>query len=284
MLLIDKNATKRHKPLITADSERPAYFVHPHITADQDPLKGRLLRASAPVPAGTILLVDTAYAIVPVNSAGDETTICSNLACSRRVPQNGTALRCPRGCIRDVIWCNTACRATDIKRHQYECLWLKRNGDAIQSQERQYDFATLWHVVRLLASWNLDLQGRPSKSRPSLSDRRFEEGWEAVESCCDYLDSWPESQVKHWTRLINMYLSPISGLPYLPAPDKLLSLICKEETNTFGLYPKVTGPLYAVDPSVSRGECYGYGLYPRAARFNHSCLPNVSHSLPLQRM
>jgi len=60
--------------------------------------------------------------------------------------------------------------------------------------------------------------------------------------------------------------------------SEMVALICKEETNTFGLYPTATGPLSVVGQRVSRGESYGLSLYPRAAMFNHSCQPSVAHA------
>ncbi|KAI8816306.1 uncharacterized protein EV422DRAFT_295821 [Fimicolochytrium jonesii] len=51
----------------------------------------------------------------------------------------------------------------------------------------------------------------------------------------------------------------------------LLTLICKEECNSFGLYT------FAYQgPTVPR-QGYALALYPRAVFFNHSCLPNVGH-------
>lgn len=276
-MLLTKNLP-RDKPLArpTATIESRCCYIHPHVFPDRDPAKGRFLRATDAIPEGTVLFVDTAYAIVPtVSPDGQSSSICSNLACSRGISQRTTAVHCPKGCITDVAWCNRSCRVADSARHDYECLWLRRNAQTIQQQERQYDFATIWHVVRLLAGWSLEARRQPLK-RPSELPGGFKDSWEAVELCCDYLDSWPKSQLEHWVRLIETYLAPQSGLPYLPSPEKLLSLICKEETNTFGLYPRVTGLLNTTDAQASRGECYGFGLYPRAAMFNHTCFPNVS--------
>jgi hypothetical protein len=50
-----------------------------------------------------------------------------------------------------------------------------------------------------------------------------------------------------------------------------LSLICKEECNSFGIYTfKLQGS------SVPR-QCYALGLYPTSVYFNHDCAPNAGH-------
>ncbi|KAH7253224.1 hypothetical protein MRS44_015615 [Fusarium solani] len=275
-ILVPKTAPRsKLRPSNTFDS---AFYIHPHLAPDQDPCKGRLLRASAAVREGTVLLIDTPYAIVPSVNSDKEDLICSNLSCSRRVPRDGHGVRCHRNCFQDVVWCNTACRAADHVRHGFECLWLKEKGELIRDREGQYNFVTIWHVVRLLATWNMELKSGASMSRHRYPrDDEFSRGWKAVEMCCSYLDSWPESQINHWKRLAEEYLSDASVLPCVLSPDEMLSLICKEETNTFGLYPKVTGPLYMIDHPTARGDSYGLSLYPRAAMFNHSCLPNVTH-------
>ncbi|KPM44465.1 hypothetical protein AK830_g2097 [Neonectria ditissima] len=185
------------------------FYVHPHLAPGLDPCKGRLLRVSEAVQAGTILLVDAPYAIVPtVEPSQNDEIICSNLACSRRVAQDGKGTQCPKSCIKDVIWCNNACKAADFARHEFECLWLKQNGEAIRSQEGQYNFVTLWHVVRLLAGRNLEIHEVTSKKAQRYDwEIKFKRGWDAVEMCCAYLESWPESQIEHWKRLADTYLS-----------------------------------------------------------------------------
>lgn len=263
---------KTAKPLTAALNPQDADFLaHPHLTPAVDPLKGRLLRASATIRAGTVVLRDTPYAIVPLPTQGS--LICSNLACSRRVAVNCTrVVHCPRTCAEDVIWCGLTCRNADLKRHEFECQWLKTQGQVCRAQESQYDFVTLWHVVRLLAGWSLELQ-KPNLSCKANRDGRFKWNWESVLMCCDYLDSWPEEQLQHWKRLAETYMMAKKLLPCPLNLEAMMSLICKEETNTFGLYPNVTGLMQGAQ---ARGESYGLSLYPRAAQFNHSCRPNVS--------
>lgn len=147
----------------------------------------------------------------------------------------------------------------------------------MRREELEYDFVTVWHVVRLLAGRHQERKicsPRKKNHRGEL----FVRGWEAVNACCAYLDSWPEAQVNHWKRLAGRYLNE-AELTDLPSPDEVLQLICREETNTFGLYPKLTGPLDMIDQPVPRGNSYGLSLFPRAAMFNHSCVPNVSFTV-----
>lgn len=294
------------------------FFVHPHLTPDNDPHKGRMLRSSGLIPTGTVVLVDTSYAIVPIPSAIPDTNggtpsapslVCSNLACSRRTnPASSKRVICSRKCDKDVVWCDEGCRAADRIRHDFECQWLRQQGAVMRQKETNYDFITLWHVVRLLAGWyrevrtagatwpttsstptditnpaDTDTQGRSQRGTAVAGDTRFSWNWEAVLQCCDFLESWPASQAEHWGRLAQTYMMDKAVLPCPLSFEQMVSLICKEETNTFGLYPKATGTSTTASsdgPAQSRGETYGVSLYPRAAMFNHSCRPNVSFPPP----
>ena len=257
-------------------------FVHPGLSPAVDPQKDRMFRASEPLAAGTVILVDAAYAIVPslaspTRSPADS-FVCSNLPCSRRVKEQSMSLvRCPRECEPSVVWCSPSCQTDDSARHDYECAWLKQKGPTLRLKESEYDFITLWHVVRLLSGWSVEQKANGNNWKGGSRRRgKLSSGWKAVVQCCQYLDSWPKSQVEHWTRLVDEYLSDSSLLPGPFARRDMIRLICIEETNTFGLYPRPTGLPSRDETQSSRGTCYGVGLYPRAAMFNHSCLPNVS--------
>ncbi|KAG0227465.1 hypothetical protein BGW42_002939 [Actinomortierella wolfii] len=84
---------------------------------------------------------------------------------------------------------------------------------------------------------------------------------------------------QHW---IFSHLPP----PYNKQPklsmDMLIGLICREECNAFGIYdyPVVeTLSGTPLDVQVINRKSYGLGLYTdgQAARFNHSCAPNLYH-------
>lgn len=243
-------------------------YTHPSLCAGVDPVKGRLFRATATIPKGTIVLVDRSYSTIPsADPHGQEALVCSNATCSRRMNRTELALvQCPNKCFENVTWCNAVCQSADAKRHELECQWLKTNSKRLRSEDGDYEFITIWHIVRILASRYLDvIAGR-------LED------WDAVDQCCAYLESWPKEQLTLWKRLVAQYLDKDNLACTLP-PEDVLLLLCKEETNTFGLYPNKTGPLETDEKRPLRGIPYGIGIFPRAARFNHSCTPNVSRDL-----
>lgn len=239
-------------------------YTHPRLCAGVDPIKGRLFRASSPISKGSIVLVDRSYSTIPsADPSNLDALVCSNATCSRRITKTQAAVvQCANMCFEDVAWCNTVCQSADAQRHELECQWLKTHSKKLRSEEGDYEFITIWHIVRILATRHLDVIAG------QLED------WDAVDQCCAYLDSWPEEQVLLWKRLVAQYLSK-DALDCTLASEEVLSLLVKEETNTFGLYPSMTGPLEAGENRPLRGTPYGIGIFPRAARFNHSCTPNV---------
>jgi hypothetical protein len=260
-------------PNETLDPQGADTYIHPHLFQSSDPHKGRILRVSAPVPAGTMVFADAPYALVPaIDPASKDALLCSNLMCRRRVPQDTQYVSCPNSCIRDVVWCNSNCRSGDQARHDFECTWLKEHGTVLRQNEGEYDFAMLWIVVRLLAGWHLEMDSSCKPRQRYPWDDRFKRGWQAIEDLCSNRDLWPDSKIQHWKYLIQ---ASFSHQPAFPPADELLTLICKEELNSFGLHPGVTGAIPA-SPQIRRGPAYGLGVYPRAAMACHSCIPNVS--------
>lgn len=254
-------------------------YVHPHITLDYAKGKGRLLRATGAIKADTVVIADAPYAIVPtVPPESNEALICSNLLCRRRV-QGAEGLRCANNCIRDVIWCNRHCQETDQARHDFECVWLKKHGTRLRQEQGEEDFAMLWIIVRMLAGRDLEMKAK-STNADSQQDtldlpwsHRFKRGWDAgIDGMLGNRERWPQERLQHWADLVERYLSD-EDQPGLLSADDLLTLICKEETNTFGLYTVDTGP---PETQQERGPSYGLACYPRATTCNHSCLPNVS--------
>lgn len=269
-------------PAACVDPQDADTYVHPHITLDYEEGKGRLLRATAAIEADTVVIADAPYAIVPtVPPDSNEALICSNLLCRRRVPQDVEGVRCAKNCISDVIWCNSHCRKIDQARHDFECAWLKKYGTRLRQEEGEEDFAMLWIIVRMLAGRDLEL--RIKSTNPDLQkdkldlpwSNRFKRGWDAgIDGLLGNRERWPQERLQHWADLVEQYLSD-EDQPGLLSPDDLLTLICKEETNTFGLYTVNTGP---PETQKERGASYGLACYPRATICNHSCLPNVSFS------
>ncbi|KAJ5343823.1 uncharacterized protein N7506_003647 [Penicillium brevicompactum] len=254
-------------PPKTIDHDARVY-VHPSLELGVDEHKGKLIKVSSFVPAGTKILADTPYGVVPsLDPSQPDSTLCSNLGCNRLLSSGTESVRCSEKCIRDVAWCNDHCRVADQDRHGFECDWLKSQGEKIREKEGQYDFAMLWLVVRLVAGKHLQMQNPHNAPKPYAWEVWFKRGWESIESLTGNLGKWPETKMQHWKRQVEEYLSHINRLT--ASVDELVGLICREESNSFGLYPRKTGSL------ENRGTDYGMGVYPRASLVNHSCDPNL---------
>lgn len=245
--------------------------IHPHLLQSTDPIKGRQFRTSHLITKGTTLLIDRPYAILPVvdNPANSDNLICSNPACNRPSPANtGHRCPCPSACIPDVAWCSRSCRDTDQPRHAFECTWLKRYASSIRSKWGEYTFGMMWLIVRLLAI-------RHSETLSHQQQNQIRRRWDGINSLCGSIHTWPHEQVRNWTVLVKKYLQNSPILPHNLSTERILHLICQEEANSFGLYPRETGILPVPDPPIDRGEQFGAAVYPTAAIANHSCLPNV---------
>lgn len=251
-------------------------WIHPNLIESVDPVKGRQLRASEHIPKGTCVLVDHPYAIIPVvdDPETNDDLICSNPACNRQCPRHPGRFSCSNSCIADVAWCSTTCRDADKARHEFECTWLKRYADSIRKKWGEYDFGMLWIIVRLLASRHTEPKSQDHNvaTRSQQCKRR----WAGIESLCGSVDTWPHEQVRSWTTLVKKFLQNCPVLPHGLSADSVLHLICQEEANSFGLYPRETGIFPPPQPPVDRGEQFAAAVYPTAAMANHSCVPNVS--------
>ena len=260
------------------------YLIHPHLIEGTDPVKGRQFRASNLIPKGACLLVDHPYAIIPVvdNPGTNDNLLCSNPACNRRALRHKGRYPCPNACIPDVIWCSNTCKDTDKTRHGFECTWLKRYAGPIRAKWGEYDFGMLWIIIRLLATRYTTKAPDPSTfgSVAESSPNQLKHGWEGIDSLCGSSETWSHEQVRSWTTLVKKYLQDSPVLPHSMSADRVLHLICQEEANSFGLYPRETGTFPFQNPPVDRGEQFAAAVYPSAALANHSCIPNVSEIFP----
>lgn len=299
------------------------FYAHPSLSICPQPHKGNSTCATAHIRAGTLLIVDTPYACVPsVHPVKGEWVPCSRPECNRRIPrgnmagnaterESGETMESPRcHCHDEVAWCDDNCRVLDERRHSLECEWLAANADEIVKRHGTYDFNMLWLVARILARRWLELttftpEGKPGEdtARSSIESRApfGDNTWATVEhTILSNREKFGSQRVEHWRTLASTYLTsqPFSSSAavsdsraQLDVPS-LVELICKEETNSFGLYPKRTGmfPVPASDGESGndhtggearpgrpgRGTAYAIGFYTGATLINHSCSPNVS--------
>ncbi|PYH55104.1 uncharacterized protein BO96DRAFT_467196 [Aspergillus niger CBS 101883] len=256
-------------------------FLHPHLTQTYNPLKGRTLSTNGPIRAGELLMADLPYAVLPtVAVGGGDDSICSNLGCSRRVSRHAAnSVTCETGCSLDIWWCNESCKDEDQARHDVECAWLKKYSPVLRQELGDHDYYMLWIIIRLLAARYLELQGTtPTNVHQQLTFQdRFVSGWKGVQLLRSNRDSWPTSQLQHWSTLAEKYLLQSSLLPETLDLDTLVDLICAEETNVFELCPGPTEIIPHQSPGVERGTQYGLAVFLRITLANHSCAPNVTH-------
>lgn len=273
------HATKEHLSRAGVASNPHDSWVHPHLRHSVDPIKGRQLQVSQTVKKGELLLVDCPYAVIPVvdEPLRSENLLCSHSRCNQRVPCGTGRVLCPNHCIADVAWCSPACQTADRRRHAFECTWLQRFAAPIRSKWGEYDFGMLWLIVRILATRSVEEEPVcVDLGTADIRSHSFRTGWGAIQSFCGSHETWSHSQVRHWSALTKKYLKDSPVLPHGLTTDEVLAIICKEEANSFGLYPRETGTPLLPGPLVDRGEQFGAAVYPRAAIANHSCCPNVS--------
>lgn len=262
------------------DAQPHPDWIHPHLIKSTDPIKGRQFRVSGPIPKGTCLLVDRPYAIIPVVEPDSDSLLCSNPACNRPV-RHTERNPCPYTCLPEVTWCSSTCRRADQIRHGFECAWLKRYTGPIRAKWSEYEFGMLWLIVRLLAMRHSQFHDQSIRGGVA-SAQQVNHDWDGIESLCGSSDTWSHDKVRLWSTLVKKYLQNSPVLPHGMTAERTLHLICQEEANSFGLYPRKTGQFPVPYPPIDRGEQFAAAVYPTAAIANHSCSPNVSGPCPEQ--
>lgn len=262
------------------------YFVHPSLKVSVGPERGRRVLATTDITAGTLLFACKPYSMVPsIDLCRGDYFICSHYRCSKRMKKS-TAVVVTCVCIQDVVWCDADCRAQDAERHQLECTWLQTFAHEIISKYGTYDFNMLWINVRVLCQRQVELKHASAEDNQthvaaaSVENELHAPGavsWDSVGALLANQDRFPAATLTHWSQLAHAYLQDQPFASGLAARD-LERLICQEETNSFGMYPKATGRHPRPEgPQGRRGIAYGLALHTRGSFFNHSCLPNVMH-------
>ncbi|KAL4733925.1 S-adenosyl-L-methionine-dependent methyltransferase [Aspergillus similis] len=260
-----------HRQLLVAvkpdplDPQDADTYIHPSVVQDYDPRKGRLVRVAAPVPAGTVIMADAPYALVPAVPPGAtmrlSAAICSVVGGYRATRPHVSV-------------------AAGQALHDFECAWLKKHGNQIRQEESEDELAMLWVIMRMLAGRLIesDLRRRlttgEEDASPYLWSGRFKRGFQVMEAMRGNQEAWPDEKIARWRDLIQKYLHDQRS--DLADDEELLSLICKEESNSFGLYRGATGLPDSLQ-AQQRGAQYGLACYPRETLCNHSCVPNLKH-------
>ncbi|KAK7960753.1 D-alanine---D-alanine ligase [Apiospora saccharicola] len=187
-------------------------------------------------------------------------------------------------CHAEVAWCDADCRALDEKRHSLECSWLAAHADEILKQHGTYIFNMLWLVARILARRWVELTGSDpegkagqdtpkspieteSTARKDVEAPLGDNTWATVEhTLLSNRDKVHPQRMEYWSTLASTYLASqpfsisTSGSASSAALDldvpSIVDLICKEETNSFALYPKPTGvfPVPASEGGIDNGH------------------------------
>lgn len=276
------NYSARHMPI----DDSVDLFVHPHLDVRYQPEKGRHIVANNRITAGTLLFATKPYAVAPATEPRKgEYFICTNFRCGKKIPKAVTiALSCV--CLQEVVWCDDHCRDEDRDRHRPECAWLDRFAKDIRSKHGVYDFDTLWLITRALTRRQVELKTvdatapdtPPSATVAETSEHTSEflpNTWDSIVALLENRAKISPEKMAHWVLLVDTYLKGTEAAGSM-STDELIGLMCKEETNSFGMYPRANGIPSYPGGQKDRGIAYGLAWYTRSSFFNHSCVPNVS--------
>eukprot|EP01120_Amphizonella_sp_Union-15-10_P001643 TRINITY_DN11794_c0_g1_i1.p1 TRINITY_DN11794_c0_g1~~TRINITY_DN11794_c0_g1_i1.p1 ORF type:complete len:396 (-),score=78.76 TRINITY_DN11794_c0_g1_i1:119-1306(-) len=167
----------------------------------------------------------------------------------------------PRPCsyCNEVYYCCEECQNLDMEEHyNYECPALQNLDVTWAKDYYQYcdDLITdVRLLIRALNKRQISIDIQPETA--DLDD--FTEQYGHLISNKECYSQDVLLSLKGVAQLVN-YLMPEEAQM---DEDDLLDLYCKHRVNMFGIWGDA-------------GECLGYGVYPRASFFNHSCWPNVT--------
>lgn len=283
-------------------------FSHPSLTIRTTPHAGRAVFATAPIPAGTHLLTSSDLAI---HTLGREyrREVCTwcfaynrGRAWKDRDTTTGTG----------AVWCSVECESAwrDEYGHEdvldamaaVERLMSKARGhrgqdvdvvmlDAAGGQPREDVIANAWEKAEASGAAIVEARTSDSASKAAknalqnalseppapglltyslstvLIARLHPELWEATLALAPSSRPYSSNAVlaQHITSYHQLLaLLPKPLLPYC-TPDTLLTAANRDMANSFGLR--------SLDDNGA--EMFGYGVWPSASYWNHSCEPNV---------
>lgn len=186
---------------------------------------------------------------------GDESSSSSETAAPEGEnvePEIEALLNCD-GC-HEVWYCNEECRLADLPEHGfYECKSLARFDIPWAKSYYSYCDDLVTDIRLILRAVNKRYW------QESLEINEFAEEYQLLISNMNCY----QPDVLASLRSIVQYANYLLPEPLSLDEDELLEIYCKHRVNMFGLW-------------AHGGECLGYGVYPRASYFNHSCWPNTT--------
>ncbi|KAJ3036102.1 hypothetical protein HDV00_003078 [Rhizophlyctis rosea] len=224
------------------------------------------------------------------------------------VTTNVWACSNPNGRCSEVAYCSAECQDIDWKLfHQAECQFMKHflrpDGELIKttgaapSIARQnlgsfdeYTLDWMWLLMRVLIRRAHEMKGigregidvgsdvdaeyvqkEPGSIRSSSNASTT---FKTLLQMCHNQSLFPPSKIAHFNAVaqhLNRFQQTLPGPPTPLSHEDLVSLICREECNSFGLYT------FSLKGHTAPRQPYGLSLFPSAVFFNHACVPNVGH-------
>lgn len=163
------------------------------------------------------------------------------------------ALTMCTGC-EEVWYCNEECRLADLPEHgHYECRALKAFDIPWAKDYYSYCDDLVTDIRLLIRALN------KKRLQEEAQSNEFHEEYQLLIS---NMNCYPEDVLASLRSIVQYtnYLVPDEA--FVPE-DELLEIYCRHRVNMFGIW-------------ANGGECLGYGVYPRASYFNHSCWPNTT--------
>ncbi|CAA0837233.1 Histone-lysine N-methyltransferase ASHR2 [Striga hermonthica] len=221
--------------------------------------KGRALVSSRPLKAGEVILRDSpilSYLAAPLgavaasSSSAATANYCSH--CFRTIsPNSPPAVACPN-CSNSSIFCSPQCQSASLSTSHtpFVCQTLIRLGAADSPLAGHHHSR---HILArfLISAYNLAIVS-PSNFQTLLSLQG-------------------EPSFDETSMFLHSVISPFCNSPILGqfgfSVELTAALLAKDKVNAFGLMEPFT--------QDKARSVRAYGIYPKAAFFNHDCLPNA---------